>query len=50
MAAVSVKRSIETINTFIRSRSSLENNTRLQTKMGKACTHFQTKKPKNHTL
>ena len=38
---------IETITTFIRPRSSLENHTRLQTKMGKVCTRFQTK---NHTL
>ena len=35
---------IETITTFIRSRSSLENHTRFQTKMGKVCTCFQTKK------
>ena len=34
---------IETINTFIHSRSSLENYTRLQTKMGKVYTRFQTK-------
>ena len=34
---------IETINTFIHSRSSPENHTRLQTKMGKVYTHFQTK-------
>ena len=38
---------IETINTFIHSRSSLENHTRFQTKMGKVYTRFQTKKPKN---
>ena len=51
MTAVSVKRSIETINTFIHSRSSLENNIRLQTKMGKVYTHFQTKKAqKPHPL
>ena len=37
---------IETINTFIHSRSSLENQTRFQTKMGKVCTPFQTKKDK----
>ena len=35
---------IETINTFIRSRSSLENYTRFQTKMAKVYTSFQTKK------
>ena len=40
---------IETINTFIRSRTSLENYTRFQTKMGKVYTRFQTKRPKNHT-
>ena len=34
---------IETINTFIHSRSSLENHTRFQTKMGKVYTHFQAK-------
>ena len=34
---------IEKINTFIRSRSSLENYTRFQTKMGKVYTRFQTK-------
>ena len=34
----------ETINTFIRSRSSLENHTRFQTKMAKVYTSFQTKK------
>ena len=41
---------IETINTFIRSRSSLENHTRFQTKKGKVYTRFQTKRPKNPTL
>ena len=35
---------IETITTFIRSRSSLENHTRFQTKMGEVYTCFQTKK------
>ena len=35
---------IGTINTFIRSRSSLENHTRFQTKMAKVYTSFQTKK------
>ena len=36
---------IETVNMFIPSRSSLENHTRFQTKMGKAyITSFQTKK------
>jgi len=42
----------KTINTFIRSRSCLENPTLLQTKMGKVCTRFQTKKAQNwpHTL
>ena len=34
---------IETINTFIHSRSSPENQTRFQTKMGKVYTRFQTK-------
>ena len=34
---------IETITTFIHSRSSLENHTRFQTKMGKVKTRFQTK-------
>ena len=34
---------IETINRFIHSGSSLENNTRFQTKMDKVYTHFQTK-------
>ena len=34
---------IETINTFIHSRSSLENHTRFQTKMGKVYTRFQNK-------
>ena len=33
---------IETINTFTHSRSSLENHTRFQTKMGKKYTRFQT--------
>ena len=32
---------IETINTFIHSRSSLENHTRFQTKMGKVYSRFQ---------
>ena len=35
---------IETISKFRRSRSSLENYTRFQTKMGKVYTRFQTKK------
>ena len=35
---------IETINTFIQSRSSLENHTRFQSKMGKVYTRFQTTK------
>ena len=34
---------IETINTFIHSRSSLKNHTRFQTKIGKVYTRFQTK-------
>ena len=34
---------IETIKTFIQSRSSLKNRTRFQTKMGKLYTRFQTK-------
>ena len=33
-----------TINTFVRSRSSLENHTRIQTQMGKVYICFQTKK------
>ena len=41
---------IETITTFISSRSSLENHTRFQTKMGKVYTRFQIKKAQNHTL
>ena len=41
---------IKTINLFIHSRSSLENHTRYQTKMGKVYTHFQTKRRKNPTL
>ena len=41
---------IEMINTCIRSRSSLENLTRFQTKMGKVYNRFQTKRPKNPTL
>ena len=41
----------ETINTFIDSRSSLENYTRFQTEMGKICTRFQTKRAqKPHPL
>ena len=36
---------IERINTFIRTRSSLENRTRFQTKMSKVYTRFQTKHP-----
>ena len=35
---------IETITTFISSRTSLENHTRFQTKMGKVYTRFQIKK------
>ena len=38
---------IEAINTFIHSRSSLENHTQFQTKMVKICTRFQTKKAPN---
>ena len=34
---------IETIKTFIQSRSSLKNHTRFQTRMGKVYTRFQTK-------
>ena len=34
---------IKRINTFIHSRSSLENHIRFHTKMGKVSTHFQTK-------
>ena len=37
---------IETINTFIHSRSSPENHTRFQTKLGKVFTRFQTKTAK----
>ena len=40
---------IETINTFIRSRSSFENHTRFQTKMqGKIFTRFQPKNNNNN--
>ena len=40
---------IETINTFIHSRSSLENHTRFQTKMGKVYIPvFRLKRPKRH--
>ena len=38
---------IETITTLVRSRSSLENHTRFQTKMGEVYTCFQTKKAQN---
>ena len=38
---------IETIKTFIHSRSSPENHTRFQTKMGKVYTRFQTKTAQN---
>ena len=41
---------IETVNTFIHSRSSLENHTRFQTKMGKVYTRFQTKTALNPYL
>ena len=42
---------IEMINTFIHSRSSLENHTRFQSKMGKVYTRFQTKRdPKPYPL
>ena len=34
---------METINTFIHSRSSLESHTRFQTKMGKVYGRFQTR-------
>ena len=34
---------IETMNTFIQSRSSLKNHTRFQTKLGKAYTRFESK-------
>ena len=37
---------IEMITTFIHSRSSLENHTQFQTKMGKVYTRFQTKTAK----
>ena len=33
----------ETVNTFVHSRSALENHTRFQTKMGKECIRFETK-------
>ena len=36
---------LKQMNTFIHSRSSLENHTRFQTKMGKVYTCFQTKNP-----
>ena len=38
---------IETLNTFIHSRSSLKNHTRFRTKMGKMYTRFQTKTTQN---
>ena len=42
---------IETINTFIHPRSSIENHTRFQIKMGKVYSRFQTRKDKkNPTL
>ena len=41
---------IETKNTLIRYRSSLENHTRFQNKMGKVYTRFQTKEAQNHTI
>ena len=37
------------INTLIQTPSSLENDTRFQTKMGKVCVHFRTKQCKHHT-
>ena len=37
---------IETVNTFIHSRNSLENHTRFQTKMSKVYTRFQIKTEK----
>ena len=37
----------ETINTFVHSRSALENHTRFQTKMSKVYTRFQTKTTQN---
>ena len=40
---------IETINTFIHSRSSLENQTRFQTKLGKTIPVFTPKRRKNPT-
>ena len=41
---------METINTFIHSRSSIENYTRFQTIMGKSIHVFRPKRPKIHTL
>ena len=41
---------IQTIKTFVHSRSSLKNHTRFQTKMGKVYTCIQTKRRKNPTL
>ena len=40
---------IETITTFIHSRSSLEKHTRFQTKMGKVYTRFRPKRRRNPT-
>ena len=37
---------VETINKFIHPRSSIENHTRFQIKMGKEYTRFQTRKDK----
>ena len=44
---VSIHFGTEITNTFIHSRSSIENDTRFQTKMGKMQTRFQTKTAKN---
>ena len=41
---------IETTNTFIHSRSSLESHTRFQTTIDKVYTHFQTETAQKHTL
>ena len=43
-SSLSYSLGIETINTFIRARSVLENHTRFQTKMEKVYARFQTKK------
>ena len=47
---VNIHYGTEITNTFIHSRSSIENDTRFQTKMGKMYTRFQTKTAKKYIL